>query len=352
MNKASWDQIDAWPIKESGLPPRVVNSAGSFGLQTVKDIREMKPGTIKGIGIESQYDIDQFLRICRMIVDGKRPFNDIYTLLNSILTKTQMEIIAYLYLLHEQFPVRRARTLQSVGNIKKISRERIRQIQKSAVQILCSNLTRLCLDPFIDSFLNFINTNGKAVTHEELSGFPSKNLLGGINISGLFILLSDCAVLPVLNKRFFLTSVNEEDIIYIEEHINNILAGGLLLSAEDIFSQIKLSDPGRTGHDISRKVLSCCLEFNPQIIKLKDGRYGSTASRREVLQAVILETIPSMPVPVHFRTIHRAVNDMLKNGSKTGPGHVLKAIETMGEMKKKAAGYYEWHSSGRDNHTK
>lgn len=343
MYIVSWKEINDWPIKEAGLPLRIVNLASKLGINNIGSLQQATQNKkIKGLGIESQKKLTFFWKLCETIINGKQPFNDIDSCINFLLSKSQMEIIAYRYVLHENIIGGRIKTLEETAKIKNISRERTRQIEKSATKILRSKIATLCLMPFYAHFVKYIEVNDRAVSPEELNNFPDKHLLGGLNIFGLLVLFSNCTNHFTFYKNRFFTTIPASTLENIEEAIVRLLEDTQIMSLSQIIIKIFSNESSNllTCNNITEKIIKFCVTDNLMFFKLANGQLALLKNRESILQKIIIEIASSMPNPIHYKSLHREINNVLEAGCRVGSGTILRLLNTMVEFKKQNTGLY------------
>ena len=153
--------IDAWPVDESGLPVRVVNSVLTAGVTTVGQLRAQSDQdllALRSLGRISLGHIRSFFKLCGQIEQGKQSFNSIRELLPLFLDAPEMKVVTarYGFELEEPTASRNCATLQEIGDAEHKTRERVRQVQETAMQKLRSRLATVCLEPFYIFFAEFI----------------------------------------------------------------------------------------------------------------------------------------------------------------------------------------------------
>ena len=93
-------EIDAWPVKESGLPVRVIHCAEHMRIRTVGELRCIPKARLlaaRRFGRRSLVAIDDFFKFCARLEAGRVGFPDLRKTLEYLLSAKSMEILVARY---------------------------------------------------------------------------------------------------------------------------------------------------------------------------------------------------------------------------------------------------------------
>ena len=321
------ETIDAWPVDGSGLPVRVVNSVQTAGVTTVGQLRaqsEQDLLALRSLGRISIGHIRSFFKLCGQIEQGKQSFNSIRELLPLFLDGPEMKVIAARYglELEERTNAGNGMTLQEIGDAEHKTRERVRQIQETAMQKLRSRLATVCLGPFYTYFAGLLEARGTSVPCADIANLKNEAPAGGYNICGLLMLLSELHPGRLTSYNGFFSTLDEHIIRAVEsqavERLNRASKPVLL---DEILESTTIPSPA--GQEQKEQLLSCILDHCTLIAATLDHRYFTY---ERGTQAFLAEVMKDLERPAHYRKITDAFNDRLKSPSRKGAGFILEAL--------------------------
>lgn len=343
VKPVSREHIDSWPIPESGLSARVVHSVTAAGVRTVGELRQWTDRqllTLRSLGKISLNGIKSFYRLCGQIEQGKQTFQNIREVLDIFWDEDELKVVSarYGFGSRELAAARNWVTLQEIANAENKTRERIRQIEEAALQRLQSRLAKLCLQPFVDYFVKYIDALGKAANGADLAPLQDDPLWAGYNVCAIALLLADLfpGLLTFHNKIF--TTVPIDVVRKIEETGWQILGEKQAPVSLDVLSEAIPSFAELSAPDQRRRVISLILEHYPGIAATTDNRYFRYP---EGAAAFIAEVLRDMQRPTHYRAIANAFNDRLKPSSRKGAGYVLELLNSNSLCKRTDRGWYD-----------
>jgi hypothetical protein len=195
VHPVSRAEIDAWPIEEAGVPVRVSNCARAAGWHTVGEVRPRTADellSLRSFGRTSLRQWRAFLRQCDRLERGRIAFEDIRQAFAALVDPWIVDILALRYRFDEPgAAARRRRTLHDIGRRRRLTRERVRQIQVIGLARLRSRFARVCLEPFCARIESKIAERGGTVTFDDLAPLAGDAVLGGMNPASLVMLLHD-----------------------------------------------------------------------------------------------------------------------------------------------------------------
>jgi hypothetical protein len=343
VKAVSREYIDSWPIPESGLSARVVHSVMAAGISTVGELRgwpDRQLLALKSLGRISLNGIKAFYRLCGQIEQGKQSFQNIREVFDIFWDEDEFRVVAARYGFHRRDLAAASdwATLQEIANAENKTRERIRQIEDVALQHLNSRLAKLCLQPFVDYFVKYIDALGKAANCADLAPLQDDPLLAGFNVGAVALLLANLHPdrMNYHNKVFCTAPV--EVIRKIEE------AGWQMLSEKKVpLSLDALAEAMPPFQDLAapeqrRRVISMILEHKPGVGATTDNRFFCYPEGAAVFMGEVLRGLQR---PAHYRMIANAFNDRLKPLSRKGAGYVLELLNSNPLCTRTDRGWYD-----------
>ncbi|OGV71706.1 MAG: hypothetical protein A2269_00380 [Lentisphaerae bacterium RIFOXYA12_FULL_60_10] len=339
----SRSEIDAWPVTETGFPPRVVHACGANHIHTIGELRNRLANALPGLGARSRMVMVRFIEWTDRIAAGDPPFTGLMDVLGAFLTESQIEILIQRFGLRENFPLPpdRRRTLQSIGTTRQVSRERVRQVEFQALATLRSRLPQACLSSIHQAFMDFISQQGGALTGQEVAAFPNGAMLDGCSPMGVLNLLCVCHPPPTFFNGCF-TLLDDDQLAQLTARVNAILNDRPLIGGGDfasLASRIDLKVPG----GITPRIALTYLDHAPEVLKLRDGRYARPGPGVEML---VRQIFIQADRPLHFKIILTELNTLLKSGSRIGSGHVLEVLNGSPGFERTSSGYYRLRPAG------
>ena len=321
------ENIDAWPVDGSGLPVRVVNSVLTAGVTTIGQLRAQSDQallSLRSLGRISLGHIRSFFKLCGQIEQGKQSFNSIRELLPLFLDGPEMKVVTARYGLEiEELTAPRNRaTLQEIGDAEHKTRERVRQIQETAMQKLGSRLATICLEPFYVSFAGLLEARGASVTCADVATLKNEAPAGGYNVCGVLMLLSDLHPSRITFYNDFFSTLSEQTIRMVESQgieLLNRAAKPVLL--DEILKSTTMPSPSDEHH--KEHLLSCILDHCALVAATLDHRYFTY---ERGTQSFLAEVMKNLERPIHYRKVTDAFNDRLKSVSRKGAGFILEAL--------------------------
>jgi RNA polymerase sigma factor (sigma-70 family) len=212
-------------------------------------------------------------------------------------------------------------TLQEVGERYGVSRERIRQIEKTAIRTLQNRYKRwgeVLLRPFlIFLYQSFLDQGGLLSESELIALLKDETLvrLGNIDPLGAFLLICEVDERFAFYKRqqFAILSIYPADAVYrIQQSFKDILADKLTGVSESRLKEEFKQKPTYEEYEamLSDNFFEACLRVHPEIEQLESGLYSLTRTSMKRLGAIVT-AMREIGEPVHFSAITEKVNSLL-----------------------------------------
>ena len=322
------ESMDGWLIDESGLPMRVVHSIRTAGIVTVGQLRAQSDQDLLALhrlGRISLGHIRSFFKLCSQIEQGKQSFKGIRELLLLFLDAPEMKVVTarYGFELEEPKASRNCLTLQKIAEAEHKTRERVRQVQETAVLKLRSRLAAVCLEPFYIFFSNLLEAQGSSTTCADVMTLGKQWPAGDYNICGVLMLLSDLHPERIAFYNNFFSTLSEQTIRTMESQAVEILDRlAKPVSLDEILKAVMILSP--SNEDRKKQLLSCILEHCPLFAATLDHRYFTYESGTP---AFLVEVLKDLKRPVHYRVLTKAFNDRLKSMSRKGAGFILESLK-------------------------
>lgn len=337
--------IDGWTVSESGLPVRVVNSTASANVQKVGELRKWSDARLldlRGMGRISLDHIRQFFKITGQIEQGKLTFLHLMEIFPLFLDPDEMKVVTSRYGFNLDTPdvFRHSATLQDIGTAENKTRERIRQIQETAIQKLRSNLARCCLDPVRLYFKAFLAQRGQVASCEEVHALHQEPFMDGRNPCGVLMLLGELQPQEITCYNRFFSTRPTPLLERIEKFCIAFLEGkNQPVSLETLAAGIQNS-PEFKGLEALPRIASVLLDHCPEVAATVDNRYFLyTRGGQKFLLEIMSEQIKR---PVHYRAVTLALNERLKPRSRKGSGFVLDLLNSNAQCTRVDRGIYDF----------
>ena len=189
--------IDDWPIAKSGLSARVVHCLQQTGVKNIGELRGWNDPQLLNLanfGATSLENVRWFFNWTRRLEAGNGHVSGFRALLREFLNTQEVFVIEQRYGLTDPLfrPHMKRRTLQEIARMRiRVTRERVRQIEESAIATLRSHLARAVGETQEIYWANRILAGGCVVTTAELNEWADDPLLGGYLPWGALLLLSE-----------------------------------------------------------------------------------------------------------------------------------------------------------------
>lgn len=335
--------IDLWPVAESGLPVRVVNSVGAAGVMEIGQLRtwsDQKLLGLRSLGRISLGHVRSFFKLCGQIEQGKQSFQTIQEVFGIFLDSDELKVLAARYGFdREDFRASRSvTTLQEIGDEENKTRERIRQIEETAKRNLRSRLATVCLEPFYERFVSFLDSRGRVASCTDLASLHDDPLLAGRNICSILLLLSDLRPDRITFYHGFFSTLPESVLAGTESEVLAILDREARPVPLDDLLKALPPFPADPSPGQMKQVVACVMDHCPAAASTVDGRYFLFARG---VQAFLIELMKNLERPVHYRTVTQNFNQRLKPLSRKGAGFILEMLNANPQCTRVDRGIYD-----------
>ena len=330
--------IDAWPIARSGLPPRVVNSCTTADILTVGDLRTCSRDrllSLHSLGITSLSHIENYFEVCERLEKGQLRFDHFANALRLFLDDDEYDVIYRRFGLAS--PTRTLKrthtTLQKIGDHTHRTRERIRQIQDTALDNLTSHIAEVCLQVFSEICQRFIRERGGFVSLKELKVLSHEAAFIDLNAYGVLLLLKELFPSMISFYHGGFSIYHESTLIDLMTQLT-----GILDNSHSVMSVPSIAASLSKDTDLPDHLVSGLLDHSNHVIGTTDGRYFSI---RSGTNAYIKELLQEVDGTIHYRKITERFNDSVNPASRKGSGFILEALKNCPNCVRVNRGMYE-----------
>ena len=325
-HKVSRQEIDSWLIPKSGLSARVVHCLGQTGVKTVGQLRgwsDQQLLNLTNFGATSLENVRWFFQWARRLEAGNAQLSNARVWLREFLNTQEVFVIEQRYGLADPLfrPHMKRRTLQEIARMRiRVTRERVRQIEESAIAALRSNLARAVAETQEVYWANRILAGSCVVTAAELGDWTEDPMLGGYQPWGVLLLLSE--TLERVTFRYDYFSIFPGHVLnHVEKQILQILDSTrapipfekILASVSDELSFLNGQRP---------RLVTVLLDHHPEISGTVDRRYFLPLVGAPL---VIADILRGRQEPVHFHELTRLYNERMQPHSRKGTGYILRS---------------------------
>jgi hypothetical protein len=340
--KITRQMIDNWPVARSGLSARVVHCLDGAGVKNIGQLcgwRDEQLLNLTNFGATSLEDIHWFFNWTRRLEAGNGQVANFRAFLREFLNTQEVFVIEQRYGLTDPLfrPQMKRRTLQEIARMRiHVTRERVRQIEESAVATLRSHLARAVAETQEVSWANQILAGGCVVTSAELSGWTDDQNLGGYQPWGSLLLLSETLERITFRHDYF--SVLPGPVLnQVEKQILQLLhASREPIPFEKILASV--SDELNFLNGQRPRLVTVLLDHHPEISGTVDRRYFLPMVGAPL---VIADILRSRQEPVHFHELTRLYNERMQPHSRKGTGYILRVLNLMPEAQRVSRAVYQ-----------
>lgn len=341
-------RIDQWPIAAAGFKPRVVHCLERAGLQTVGDLRrwsEQRLLRLKNFGSTSLKNVQWFLKWTEHLEDNNRKAANYRALLREFLNASEVFVLEQRYGLTDPLfrPQMKRRTLQQIAAMRGgVTRERVRQVEESAIHTLRSNLCRALAEPHDVYWANRIQAQGCVVTAQELAGWAGDAVLGGYQPWGVLLLLSETLERIEFRYDYFstlprplLNSVEKQILQFLHQERAPVPFERILATVSDELSFLNGQRP---------RIVTVMLDHHPEISGTLDRRYFLPLVGAPIVLADILRQHRE---PLHFHELTQLYNERMLPHSRKGTGYILRVLGMMSQAQRVDRAMYQLGTATR-----
>jgi hypothetical protein len=334
--------IDDWAVAVSGLNARVVHCLQEADVKSIGQLRawnDQQLLNLTNFGATSLENVRWFFNWTRRLEAGNSHIPTFRALLREFLNSQEVFVIEQRYGLTDPLfrPHMKRRTLQEIARMRiRVTRERVRQVEESAIATLRSRLARAVAESQEVYWANRILSGSCVVTTTELSEWADDPMLGGYQPWGVLLLLSE--TLERITFRYDYFSVLPGHVLnQVEKQILQLLH----TTKEPIpFEQIlaSVSDELNFLNGQRPRLVTVLLDHHPEISGTVDRRYFLPLVGAPLVVADILR---SRQEPVHFRELTRLYNERMQPHSCKGTGYILRVLNLMPEAHRVSRAVYQ-----------
>jgi hypothetical protein len=341
-HKVSRQEIDSWLIPKSGLSARVVHCLGQTGVKTVGQLRvwsDQQLLNLTNFGATSLENVRWFFQWARRLEAGNAELPNARAWLREFLNTQEVFVIEQRYGLADPLfrPYMKRRTLQEIARMRiRVTRERVRQIEESAIAALRSNLARAVAETQEVYWANRILAGSCVVTAAELGDWAEDPMLGGYQPWGVLLLLSE--TLERVTFRYDYFSILPGHVLnHVEKQILQILdAARVPIPFEKILASV--SDELSFLNGQRPRLVTVLLDHHPEISGTVDRRYFLPLVGAPL---VIADILRGRQEPVHFHELTRLYNERMQPHSRKGTGYILRILNLMPEAQRVSRAVYQ-----------
>jgi hypothetical protein len=324
------------------LSTRVVHCLEEAGVRKIGELRHWSDEALLGLenfGAASLENDRWFFNWTRRLEAGNGHVSNFRALLREFLNRQELFVIEQRYGLTDPLfrPHMRRRTLQEIARLRlRVTRERVRQIEESAIATLRSHLARAVADSLEVIWANRILTGGCVVTSAELAEWTNEPTLGGSQPWGALLLVSETLERITFRHDYF-TVLSAPVLNQVEKQILQMLHASrepvpfekILASVSDGLSFLNGQRP---------RLVTVLLDHHPEINGTVDRRYFLPVVGAPL---VIADILRSQQEPVHFHELTRLYNERMKPHSRKGTGYILRVLNLMPEARRVSRALYQ-----------
>jgi len=217
--------IDNWPIAKSGLNARVVHCLEQTGIKNVGQLRgwdDQQLLNLPNFGSTSLENIRWFFNWTRRLEVGNGHVPTFRGLVREFLNSQEVFVVEQRYGLTDLLfrPHMKRRTLQEIAGMRiRVTRERVRQIEESAITALRSLLARAAAESQEVYWANRILSASCVVTTSELNEWRNDPSLGGYQPWSVLLLLSE--TLERITFRYDYFSVLPGPVLLVDDMVDS-----------------------------------------------------------------------------------------------------------------------------------
>lgn len=263
----SRNQIDQWPVSESGLAGRVVHCLQAAGVTTIGLLRARTAAEqrqIRRFGRAAARNVQWFCDWAERLESGKHLPIDLRMWLGEFLAPTELFTVEQRYGLTDPLfrPQSKRRTLREIAEAGGgHSREQVRQVLRRAGRILSTRLARAGACPVLDACRGQIDASGEVVTSAELAGWRGATWLAGYQPWGALLLLSETTQ-EITRHHDYFSTLPTTRLEQIEQR--------LFQAVEQTGEPVTVE---KVAGNVTPRLASVILDRHPLVDATLDGRF-------------------------------------------------------------------------------
>ncbi len=332
LSRLKRSEIDAWEIMRSGLPLRARNSLAKAGIATIGELRVCSDDRLlrmQAFGTKSLADVKRFFRLSAQLEANEIHYLNLEDFLKRTLSSSVREAIEHRYGLRTTWTDPRGprTTLQSLGNKRHLTRERIRQLQELGDHELRCMQGQLLLAKIAEHFAARINMHKGVADLATLARWHSP-MTGSYTVLGTLWLLKD------FNDRIharhgFFTTASTDQLIRVESSVLDYLRNSdPPVESDRILAALPVEE---------RNLGRAFLAYHPEIGVMKREEYFLMREQAPLLLEHILRDADA---PLHYRQITNAYNEITSARSLCRPGQIIRFLRKSSRAERLSLGTY------------
>jgi hypothetical protein len=229
------------------------------------------------------------------------------------------------------------RTLQEIARMRiRVTRERVRQIEESAIAALRSNVARAVAESLEIYWVDCILSGSCVVTAAELGKWADDPMLGGYQPWGILLLMSE--TLERITFRYDYFSILPGPVLnHVEKQILQILGSARVpIPFEKILASV--SDELSFLNGQRPRLVTVLLDHHPEISGTVDRRYFLPLVGAPL---VIADILRDRQEPLHFHELTRLYNERMQPHSRKGTGYILRILNLMPDARRVSRAVYQ-----------
>lgn len=344
-------ELDQWPLATAGLPHRATRVLTEHNLQTVGEIRVLSTDglrSVTGLGKATRKAIDDYLLLCQKVIDGTLQFESLPALLKQFLLPAEIDILLRRYglLRPDTASSRSFMRLQEIANEFGLTRERVRQIERTALQEMRGRLQQQCLSPLYREICTILSEQEGILRCDATERLDTLSWMGGYKASSVLLLLHDINPNPYTYYRDTFSLFHIDELHNVEQWVLRALHGlEYPISATELLKRFYSEAggallPRQNGGDCppwTATALGIFASSLPHVIATQDQHFLITDA---ALRALILDILRPLSKSVHYRWITEALNARFQKHCRIGPRRIMLILHRDPAFIQIRSGYY------------
>jgi hypothetical protein len=311
-------------------------------VKTIGELRQWSDKQLlelQNFGATSLKNVHWFFRWTDRLQKNDGQLGDCRELLREFLSRHEVFVIEQRYGLADPLfrPQMRRRTLQEIAGMRGgVTRERVRQIEETALAALRSRLCRAVAQSQELHWANRIQVAGCVVSSAELGDWSGDPMLGGYQPWGVLLLLSEA--LERINFRYdYFSCLPPQVLHHVEKQILQLLHEAREpVPFEKILATV--SDDLNFLNGQRPRLVTVLLDHHPEVSGTLERRYFLPAVGSPL---VITDILRGESRPLHFHELTRLYNERMLPHSRKGTGYILRVLNQMPEAQRVSRAVYD-----------
>jgi RNA polymerase sigma factor (sigma-70 family) len=245
--------------------------------------------------------------------------DDLVTQWLEVLTEREHQILRWRYGFIDE-----ALTLEEIGQLVNLTRERVRQIEAKAIRKLCRPSQRYIVQSLVQFVREVLLEGGGVGTETQISETVSEAIdIGAVDPQGVVrLLLSIHDEFAEIKKEraWGLTDLPLESVAKINRYAVDLLAAERApLTKDELLARLKVM-PWYQEHasQLSDAFILACINVSEKIICREDESYGLEKWQRHYLDDIIV-ALRRLSQPAHYSEIAETINASLPEDQHITP---------------------------------